>query len=86
MAKLLDFKSGDPWWVILLKVIAYAIGLIIGGIGTMASAQLIGITGEPSTEVHHRIEMHASTTNNTNGQSVCNWPQVSTTNLQTQPK
>lgn len=30
----------DAWWVILLKVLAYAIGLIIGGIGTVQAAIL----------------------------------------------
>jgi hypothetical protein len=30
----------DAWWVILLKVLAYAIGLIIGGIGTVQAAVL----------------------------------------------
>ena len=24
-------KTGDPWWFILLKVIAYGIGLFVGG-------------------------------------------------------
>ena len=27
-------KSKDPWWVIVLKVIAYIIGLILGGVVT----------------------------------------------------
>lgn len=36
--------DGSPWWVVLLKVLAYAIGLILAGYGTTAAAQtLIGI-------------------------------------------
>lgn len=34
----------DPWWVIVLKVIAYAIGLIIAGVGTVEAANLTGLT------------------------------------------
>lgn len=33
----------DPWWVILLKVIAYAIGLILGGLGTVTVGQAMGL-------------------------------------------
>ena len=36
-------KTTDPWWVILLKVIAYAIGLILGGAITTSCAYAIGI-------------------------------------------
>lgn len=32
----------DPWWVILLKVIAYAIGLILGGAITTSCANAGG--------------------------------------------
>lgn len=36
--------DGSPWWVVLLKVLAYAIGLLLAGYGTTAAAQsLIGI-------------------------------------------
>lgn len=35
-------KKGD-WWVIVLKVVAYALGLILAGIGTTASAQMLGM-------------------------------------------
>lgn len=38
-----NIKDGDPWWVIVLKVIMYAIGLILAGIGTTASAQMLNI-------------------------------------------
>lgn len=30
--------AASPWWVILLKVIAYAIGLIVAGYSTTAAA------------------------------------------------
>ena len=36
-------KVSDPWWVILLKVIAYAIGLILGGAATTSCAHFIGM-------------------------------------------
>ena len=32
----------DPWWIILLKVIAYAIGLILGGAATASCATVGG--------------------------------------------
>lgn len=35
-------KVSDPWWVIVLKVIAYAIGLILGGAVTTSCAHFIG--------------------------------------------
>lgn len=31
-------KTNDPWWVIVLKVIAYIIGLILGGAMTTGCA------------------------------------------------
>lgn len=31
-------KTGSPWWVVFLKVLAYAIGLILAGYGTTAAA------------------------------------------------
>lgn len=37
----IDESSGSPWWVILLKVLAYAIGLLLAGYGTTAAAQTI---------------------------------------------
>lgn len=37
------FDSKDPWWVIVLKVIAYLIGLLLAGIGTMDAATLMGV-------------------------------------------
>lgn len=34
----LQQETGNPWWVIALKVLAYAIGLILAGYGTTAAA------------------------------------------------
>lgn len=34
-------KTNDPWWVIVLKIVAYAIGLILGGAVTTSCAHLI---------------------------------------------
>lgn len=36
-------KAGDPWWLILLKVISYALGLIIAGAATTSCANMVGI-------------------------------------------
>lgn len=36
-------KVADPWWVIVLKVIAYAIGLILGGAATTSCAHFVGM-------------------------------------------
>lgn len=35
-------KVNDPWWVIVLKVVAYAIGLIVGGAATASCASVGG--------------------------------------------
>lgn len=43
MTKRLEINDKDPWWVIALKVLAYLIGLILAGVGTTASAQMIGL-------------------------------------------
>lgn len=42
---LRDVKTdkSSPWWVILLKVIVYAIGLVLAGYGTTAAAQTLNI-------------------------------------------
>lgn len=37
----LENEKSTPWWVVLLKVIAYAIGLILAGYGTTAAAMTI---------------------------------------------
>lgn len=36
-------ESGEPtkWWVVLLKVIAYAIGLILAGVGTTTACAML---------------------------------------------
>ncbi len=35
-------KTKDPWWVIVLKVIAYVIGLLLGGAAsTSCAAQIL---------------------------------------------
>lgn len=34
-------KTKDPWWVIVLKVLAYIIGLILGGVVTTSCASHI---------------------------------------------
>ena len=36
-------KASDPWWIIVLKVVAYAIGLILSGALTVSCAHLAGI-------------------------------------------
>lgn len=36
-------KTTDPWWVIVLKVVAYAIGLILGGAVTVSCASACGL-------------------------------------------
>lgn len=33
----------DPWWVIVLKVIVYAAGLLLAGVGTAEAAALFNI-------------------------------------------
>ena len=37
-AKAAGVKASDPWWVIVLKVISYIIGLILGGAVTTGCA------------------------------------------------
>ena len=41
--KTQSFKAGDPWWVIVLKVLAYLIGLLLAGLGTVDAATLMGV-------------------------------------------
>lgn len=36
-------KEKTPWWVTVLKVVAYGIGLVLAGYGTTASAATLGI-------------------------------------------
>lgn len=37
-------ELSDPWWVIVLKVIVYAAGLLLAGMGTAQAASLSGLT------------------------------------------
>ena len=39
----MKIKEKDPWWVIVLKAIAYIIGLILGGVGTTTAANALGL-------------------------------------------
>lgn len=34
-------KASDPWWVIVLKVIAYVIGLVLAGVATTSCAHVV---------------------------------------------
>ena len=34
-------KTNDPWWVIVLKVLAYLIGLLLGGAVTTSCAAAV---------------------------------------------
>ena len=36
-------EINDPWWVIVLKVIAYLCGLLLAGIGTTHAATMMGM-------------------------------------------
>lgn len=36
-------KVNDPWWVIVLKVASYLIGLILAGAATTSCASMVGI-------------------------------------------
>ena len=37
-AQEIGIKTNDPWWVIVLKVLAYLIGLLLGGAVTTSCA------------------------------------------------
>lgn len=39
----MKINDKDPWWVIVLKAIAYIIGLILGGMGTTTAANALGL-------------------------------------------
>ena len=39
-----DEGDNNPWWVVLLKVLAYAIGLILAGMGTTTALCTLGLT------------------------------------------
>ena len=34
-------KANDPWWVIVLKVLAYVIGLVLGGAATTSCSTMV---------------------------------------------
>ena len=36
-------KASDPWWVIVLKIVAYAIGLILAGAATTSCSHIVGL-------------------------------------------
>lgn len=37
-AQEIGIKTSDPWWVIVLKVLAYLIGLLLAGAATTSGA------------------------------------------------
>lgn len=37
-AQEIGIKTNDPWWVIVLKVLAYLIGLLLAGVATTSCA------------------------------------------------
>ena len=41
ITETLGKEEKTPWWVVVLKVIAYAIGLILAGYGTTAAAMTL---------------------------------------------
>lgn len=42
-AKTAGVKLNDPWWVIVLKVVSYLIGLILAGVATTSCAHIVGM-------------------------------------------
>ena len=36
-------QTNDPWWIIVLKVVSYIIGLILAGVATTGCTHLLGI-------------------------------------------
>lgn len=40
-AQMARVKANDPWWVIVLKVVAYVIGLILAGAATTSCAHVV---------------------------------------------
>lgn len=42
-AQEIGIKTNDPWWVIVLKVLAYLIGLLLAGAATTSCAAAAGI-------------------------------------------
>ena len=37
-------KASEPWWVIVLKVVAYVIGLVLAGAATTSCAHVVATT------------------------------------------
>lgn len=40
-AQEMGIKTTDPWWVIVLKVLAYLIGLLLAGAATTGCASML---------------------------------------------
>ena len=36
-------KVNDPWWLIVIKIIAYLCGLILAGVSTTSCASIVGL-------------------------------------------
>lgn len=36
-------KANDPWWIIVLKVLAYIIGLVVAGAATSCSTMVMAM-------------------------------------------
>ena len=36
-------KTNDPWWMIVLKILAYALGLLLGGAATSSCYAMSGL-------------------------------------------
>ncbi len=45
-ARQADVSVNDPWWVIVLKVLAYLIGLLLAGACTTFAARAAGLPVE----------------------------------------
>ena len=42
-AQVSGVETSDPWWVIVLKIVAYAIGLILAGAVTTSCTHIVGL-------------------------------------------
>ncbi len=40
-AQEIGVKTSDPWWVLVLKIVAYIIGLLLGGAVTTSCASAL---------------------------------------------
>ena len=43
VAQEVGIKTNDPWWVIVLKVLAYLIGLLLAGAATTSCASAMAL-------------------------------------------